>query len=148
MIAQTIQARRVTLRPFTAEDVDDVFDYAADPEWSRYLIALPSSSYQRADAERFVASQGLLDWASHPSWAIELEGRAVGGLGVRFSAVHPTYPQLARIRAKTDARNARSLRVMEKLGVKQEGRLRSDRLFRDELVDEIVCGLLRDEWRG
>jgi ribosomal-protein-alanine N-acetyltransferase len=178
MMTQTIQAGHVTLRPFTAQDVDDVFDYAADPEWSRYLIALPSSSYQRADAERFVASQGLLDWGSHPSWAIELEGRAVGGLSVRFSAEHrigelgyaiarrvwgqglaveaaraaldvafTTYPQLVRIRATTDARNARSLRVMEKLGMKREGRLRSDRLFRGELVDEIVCGLLRDEWR-
>jgi RimJ/RimL family protein N-acetyltransferase len=36
---------------------------------------------------------------------------------------------------------------MEKLGMKREGLLRRDRLFRGELVDEVVCGMLRSEWQ-
>ena len=47
----------------------------------------------------------------------------------------------------TDARNTQWLRVMEKLGMKREGLLRRDRLFRGELVDEVVCGMLRSEWQ-
>ena len=57
------------------------------------------------------------------------------------------YPQLVRVRATCDARNAQSLRVMEKLGMKHEGLLRSDRAFRGELVDEAIYGLLRSEWQ-
>ena len=50
------------------------------------------------------------------------------------------------MRARADARNARSIRVMEKLGMKREGLLRNDRLCRGELIDEVVYGLLRSEW--
>jgi ribosomal-protein-alanine N-acetyltransferase len=111
-------------------------------------------------------------------WAIEFQGRVVGGLGVQFAHDHRvgelgyglaprlwgqglaveaaaavitasfrTYPELVRIRARTDARNARSLRVMAKLGMQREALLRSERFSRGELVDEVVCGLLRHEWR-
>ena len=175
-ISEVIRTERLVLRPFQPEDVDDVFEYAADPEWSRYTLALPPS-YQRADAEQFLAAQARLDRMAHASWAIEFQGRAGGGVTLRFSCEHhigelgygvarrlwgqglaieaaravveaafETYPQLIRIRAKADARNARSLRVMEKLGMKREGLLRRDRLFRGELVDEAWYGLLREEW--
>jgi ribosomal-protein-alanine N-acetyltransferase len=178
VVPDVIRTGRAVLRPVQASDVDDILEYATDPEWSRYLIALPGSSYTRADAERFVASQAVLDWDVHPSWAIEFQDRAVGGINARFLHEHRVgelgyglsprlwgqglvveaaravieasfnaYPQLSRFRATTDARNARSLRVMEKLGMKREGLLRSDRFFRGELADEVVCGLLRSEWR-
>ena len=178
MVPDVIRTARAILRPVQPSDIDDTLEYATDPEWSRYLIALPASSYTRADAEQFVASQALLDREVRPSWAIEFQGRAVGGVNVRFlhehrvgelgyslaprlwgqglvveavraviSASFSAYPQLERFRATTDARNAQSLRVMEKLGMKREGLLRRDRLFRGQLVDEVVCGLLRSEWQ-
>jgi [ribosomal protein S5]-alanine N-acetyltransferase len=178
-ISEVIRTERLVLRPFRPDDVGDVFEYAADTEWSRYTVALPAAPYLRADAEKFLADQALLDRTSHASWAIEFQGRAVGGVNIRFSCAHQigelgyglarrlwgqglaseaaravvkaafdTYPQLIRMRAKADARNARSLRVLEKLGMRQEGLLRRDRLFRGELVDEAIYGLLREEWRS
>jgi RimJ/RimL family protein N-acetyltransferase len=178
VVPDVIRTSRAILRPFQYSDVDDVLEYAADSQWSRYLIALPAS-YSRTDADNFIASQALLDREVHPSWAIELEGRVVGGINVRFSIEHRigeigygitprlwgkglvvevarmvigasfgAYRQLVRIRARTDARNTRSLRVMEKLGMKREALLRSDRFFRGELADEVICGVLRSEWHG
>jgi ribosomal-protein-alanine N-acetyltransferase len=47
-----------------------------------------------------------------------------------------------------DARNERSHRVLEKLGMTREGLLRKNRLARDEFVDEVWYGVLRSEWVG
>ena len=43
-------------------------------------------------------------------------------------------------------RNVKYVRVLEKIGMKREGTLRSNRFVRDEPVDEICCGILRSEW--
>ena len=59
-----------------------------------------------------------------------------------------SYIQLRRIRAHTDARNAASRRVLEKLGFRCEGILRSNVFANDEFVDDAVYGLLRGEWSG
>jgi RimJ/RimL family protein N-acetyltransferase len=53
---------------------------------------------------------------------------------------------LAKLWATTDARNARSQRLMEKLGMQQEGRLRSHERARDGRTDKLCYGLLRTEW--
>lgn len=55
--------------------------------------------------------------------------------------------QLVRVFARADARNAQSLRVMEKLGMQQEARLRAHRIDRSGVrCDEVVFGLLRSDW--
>ena len=53
---------------------------------------------------------------------------------------------LHKIRAQADLRNRRSWRVMEKLGMTREGVLRGNGKLRDEHVDEVYYGILRDEW--
>jgi RimJ/RimL family protein N-acetyltransferase len=74
------------------------------------------------------------------------QGIAIEAARAVVAACFDTYPELIRIRAKADSRNARSLRVLEKLGMRREGLLRRDRWFRGELVDEAIYGLLRAEW--
>lgn len=176
MLPEIIEAERFRLRPYQPGDVDVVFDYARDEAWLRYL-PIPSP-YTRADAESFLAAQAALDRQLNPSWAIEVEGAAAGGINIRFFADHRVselgyavsralwgrgfateaarlviaaafdgYPQLNRVRATADARNAASIRVLEKLGMTREGLLREDRLLRDELTDHVVYGVLRREWR-
>ena len=40
-----LRTDRLLLRPFRLEDVDDVFEYARDPEWTRFLpVPQPSVS--------------------------------------------------------------------------------------------------------
>jgi [ribosomal protein S5]-alanine N-acetyltransferase len=82
-LPRIIRTPRLELRPWALADVDDVLSYAGDGEWARYLHFLPSP-YERVHAEEFVARQVLLDRVSHPSWAIVLEGRVVGGINLRF----------------------------------------------------------------
>jgi len=56
------------------------------------------------------------------------------------------YPQLQKVRAHTDAKNAASMRVLDKLGFSQERILRSNQNVKGELVDETIYALMRDEW--
>lgn len=86
-LPEVIETARLRLRPWRITDGDDVFAYAQKPEWSRYLRSLPRP-YVRDDADRFIARQLLLDPVRHPAWAIELEGRAIGGINVSFNFEH------------------------------------------------------------
>ncbi len=169
-----VNTERLLLRPFKLEDVDDVFEYARDPEYGRYLF-LPQQ-YTRMHAEMFLARQLLESWDTRPVFAIVRDSRVVGGIGLRIDVAHETgalgyaiarsqwgkglVPEagraivdwgfkghgLARIYAPADLRNIRSQRVMEKLGMTREGVLRSHRKERGERTDEVYYGILREEW--
>ena len=59
MLPDIIETPRLRLRGFRLQDLDDVLSYASDPEWARYLPV--PQPYTRAEAERFLAGQVLLD---------------------------------------------------------------------------------------
>jgi ribosomal-protein-alanine N-acetyltransferase len=178
MLPEIIKTERLTLRPYRLQDVDDVFSYASDPKWARFLPMVPQP-YTEEDAEKFIAGQILLDKETHPFWAIEQNEVVIGGLDLRFDFEHQVgelgyslaqthwgkgfvaeaagavidaafsaYPELNRIRAWADSRNAGSLRVMEKLGMVREGVLRQNHVNRGEFIDQVWCGILRSEWEG
>ncbi len=160
------------LRPHRLGDVDDIFEYAVDPEWSRYLpVPMP---YLRKHAVEFVARRVLASWPEDAAWAMVLEGKVVGGIGLKtdadsranlgYSIATKHWGKgltveaaravidwgfrecgLAKVYAHADARNVQSQRVMEKLGMTREGTLRSHRKFRDERVDDVYYGLLRED---
>ena len=175
MLPNTIVTERLKLRPHRLKDVDHVFAFAKDPEWARYLPVPQPYTYQ--DAEQFIARQFLLDQKEDQAWAIEIDGKVVGGINIRFdfdnqvgelgysiartcwgkgfvpeaaraviNAAFSAYPDLNRIRAQADSRNSGSLRVMEKLGMQHEGKLRQNNVIRGEFIDEVWCGILRIEW--
>ena len=168
-----LRTERLLLRPYRSGDVEDVFAYATDPEWSRYLEV--PSPYTRRDAEECVATSLLADPAKNPTWAIVYEDRAVGNIDLRvrshgvaevgYSIARPLWGQslvaeaasavvahafeqlgLARIQALADIRNKGSWRVMEKLGMQREGLLRSNRVIHDERTDDVLYAILRVEW--
>ena len=170
-----LNTKRLLLRRFKIEDVDDVFDYASDRHWARYLDRVPQP-FTRKAAEEKVARNVLESWETHPTWAIVLVPKVVGGivlmidvhneigeLGYELSREHWgkglmieaagavidwgfEERRLEKIFAQADARNSRSLRVMEKLGMTREGVLRSHGIGRGERIDDVYYGLLRDEW--
>lgn len=178
ILPEVVETKRLLLRPFGLGDVDDVFAYARDPEWSRYLRALPRP-YEREHAEQFIARQLLSDRVTHPSWAITLEGTVIGGVNLRFNFEHrsaemgysvarshwkkgicteaaravidaafSTHEELNRVHARADADNLGSQRVMEKIGMVKEGVLRLNRVERGEAFDEAWFAILRREWEG
>ena len=177
-LPEVIETARLVLRPFGLADVDDVLDYAQDPEWSRYLRNLPRP-YMREHAEQFVARQLLLDRSTHPAWAITLERRVIGGVNLRLNFDHHSAEMgysvarrhwnkgicteaarsvidaafsgnqdLNRVYARADVDNVGSQRVMEKAGMTKEGVLRMNRVERGEAIDDAVFAILRREWDG
>lgn len=178
ILPEEIRTERLLLRPFRLGDAEDVFAYARDPEWSRFLKMLPSP-YERDDADRFVAGQLLLDRSVHPSWAVVHEETVIGGINLRFRFEHglaemgysvarvhwnhgfcseaaaavidaafTTHRDLNRIHARADARNTASQRVMEKVGMRREGVFRQSRIERGEVLDEAWWAILRRDWEG
>ncbi len=171
-----LRTERLLLRPFLTSDAEDVYDYARDPEFGRYVLPMPEGTYTPADAQSLVDSGLSADWDRHPIWAIEYAGRVIGSINVRVESTHrrasigygigrvhwgngltteaaravvqwtfDTF-DVDRVFATADARNLASRRVMEKLGMQHEGTLRQHRVQRDERVDEVYYGVLRDEW--
>ena len=175
-LPEVIQTQRLQLRPFTFQDVEDVFNYAKNPEWGRYLpTPLP---YHIEHAEQFIAQRKLDNPNKEKAWAITLEGQAIGGVNLRakaanhaicelgWSVAHPHWgkgfmtevaeairdtafnclSEMHRLYARADLRNVGSWRVMEKIGMQREGVLRQHIKFRQEWTDEVWYAILRPEW--
>ena len=171
----TLKTERLLLRPFALSDVDAVLEYARDPEWAEFLLGAVPQPYTRRNAEEFIAGR-MLASGNQFSWAIVLEGACVGDITMRVDSEHErgeigyslakahwgrgltveaaravvdwgfAERGLHRISSNADVRNRWSWRVMEKLGMTREGTLRSHRRLRDERVDDVYHGLLREEW--
>jgi [ribosomal protein S5]-alanine N-acetyltransferase len=170
-----LRTPRLLLRPFRPDDVDDVFAYASGEAFSRYLARQLPQPYTRQDAEAFVAEALARDWAYHPNFVMEMDGRVIGdlslylpdgriaelgyglgepywGLGLTVEAASAVIDwgfhtfDIAKVFARTDARNTQSMRVMEKLGMQREAYLRLHRNFRGTQVDEVLYAVLRQEW--
>jgi RimJ/RimL family protein N-acetyltransferase len=174
---EVIATERLELRPWTFEDLPATLDYSLDGQWGRFLpvpapyhdvdarrfIAAQILLDRRQHASWSIHHQGrsigginIRFFHDHriaelgysigrPWWGHGFATEAVRAL---VSAAFETYGRLARVRAMADARNAASLRVMEKAGFTREGLLRQNRVNRDELFDEVWCGLLRAEWEA
>jgi RimJ/RimL family protein N-acetyltransferase len=55
---------------------------------------------------------------------------------------------LHRVVAIVDTRNAASVALLERLGMRREGHFRQNVWFKGAWGDEYVYAILRDEWRG
>jgi [ribosomal protein S5]-alanine N-acetyltransferase len=177
MLPDVITSERFRLRPFRLDDVEAVLEYATDEEWLRYLpIPTPytRADAERFLATQVLADRRQHPaWAievdGRPRGGVNIrffEGHRVGEFGygvaralwgrgfateaaqLMIDMAFRALPELVRVRATADARNVASWRVMEKLGMTREGLLRQDRSCRGELLDTVVYGLLRSEWRG
>ncbi len=150
--------------------------WSSDSGWERFNASVPSSftlyDAERFVAEMSARSRedrpnwavvhlgvavGVVSLTFEQHFGIAVVGYGVhGDLRGRGFAVEAAravidqafaeYPQLQRIRAHTDAENAPSMRVLEKLGFTHEGTLRSNQFVKGRFRDEAVFGLLREEW--
>jgi RimJ/RimL family protein N-acetyltransferase len=92
-----------------------------------------------------VHQQAELGYMFHPDWhghgyateaAAALVGLAFGKLGVH------------RVMAHLDARNVRSARVLERLGMRREAHLVQNEWVKGEWTDDVVYAVLAEEWAG
>ena len=175
MLPDTITTERLNLRPHRLKDVEQVFAFAKDPEWAQYLPVPQPYTYQDAEkfiaGQLLLDQKEHQAWAIELNGTV-VGGinirfnfnRHLGEMGYSIartcwgngfipeaaqaviSTAFSTYPDLNRIRAQADSRNSGSLRVMEKLGMRREGKLRQNNIIRGEFIDEVWCGILRSEW--
>jgi len=81
-------------------------------------------------------------------------GRPWWRRGYASEAVHRVLEHLFlddglhRVSAECDARNASSERVLDRLGFRREGLRRSHTWIKGEWTDDLVFGLLAEEWSG
>ena len=171
-----IETNRLTLRPFTMSDMDDVFEYASDSEWAKYLVNIPQP-FTLKDAEEFVRRfSELKSWNTLPMFAIVFKEKAIGevylndmnlqneraelgydlsraywGQGLAPEAAGAVIDwafqtcNLNKIYSTCDPRNDRSIRVMEKLGMSQEGILCNHLKWHGESRDVMYSSILRHE---
>ena len=87
--------------------------------------------------------QGEIGFMFHPAhqghgYATEA-GRAMLTLGFETYGLH-------RIFGSCDPRNGASAHLMERLGMRLEGRLRETEFIKGEWCDELIYAILADEW--
>jgi RimJ/RimL family protein N-acetyltransferase len=89
--------------------------------------------------------QGEIGWSIHP----DAQGRGLATEGA-WAILDLGFGELGlhRIMARCDPRNAGSLRVMERLGMRREAQFVDSDYLKDEWVGEIVCAMLESEWRA
>ena len=89
--------------------------------------------------------QGEIGWSLHP----DAQGRGFATEGAR-EMLRMGFDELGlhRIVAGCDPRNAGSLRVMERLGMRREAEFVDYEHFKGEWASEIVCAMLESEWRA
>ena len=64
-----LETKRLLLRPFRGQDVDDVLAYSNNEEWARFLPHIPQP-YTRSHAEQFVAQAVLRRSRASPRHAV------------------------------------------------------------------------------
>jgi [ribosomal protein S5]-alanine N-acetyltransferase len=140
---QILATERLILRQFRRDDADDVNSFADDPDYRRYL------GPDHPAAVGFLANNVDTDWSRAPSWAIELDGRVVGGVflgidaanrraelaclaapehwrqGLALEACRTVVDRafaigLGQVWARADVENAGSIAAMERLGMRRD----------------------------
>lgn len=163
------------LRPLTADDWPAVHEWARLPEACRYQAWGPNAPEETraycAQAEIDWRHRPRVRLAH----AVTLDGRVIGsadlhsrgtGVGEIGYGIHPDFwghgvatqagrlmlrigfgeLRLHRIYATCDPRNIASGRVLVKLGMKYEGRMRETVLIRDGWRDSDLYAILQPEW--
>lgn len=171
-----VSTERLVLRRFRPEDAEAFAAYRSVPEVARYQSwDAPVSLEDAAASVRDFASGDPLEpgWFQY---AIDLDGLLIGDIGVNLNdnlmqadlgfTLAPaaqgkgyateavrclldhlfTERQLHRVSAECDARNVASARLLERLGFRHEGLRISNSWFKGEWTDDLLFGLLREDW--
>jgi RimJ/RimL family protein N-acetyltransferase len=122
---------------YQAFEQDRCFDLAIEQKADRKVIGLLSLVHRRH-------RQAEIGWAM----AVSYRGRGYATEGARALMEYAfSTLDLHRIQASTSSSNHDSRRVMERLGMKRECRLR-DAIYRDgEWLDKLIYAMLAREWR-
>jgi RimJ/RimL family protein N-acetyltransferase len=173
-----LTGERVTLRAAREDDLDQLYELAAELEtWEERSPAAPRPLSRPEYAERFTKS--LTEPGEGASFVIEADGEVLGrcdifdfdplarnaevGIALRAAARGQGYGtdalrvlvryaferrNLHRVYLGAIASNVGALASYRKVGFVEEGRRREHAWVRGSYQDEIVMGLLRSDWNA
>ena len=177
-----VETARLTLRPFTPGDFDDLCAYQSRPDVARYLHWEARDRAQVREAlTRQCDETNLTDEGDWLTFAVVWReaGKVIGEAGLKLISrenrqgeigfvFHPDYHgrglateaaesmlslgfdtiRWHRITGSCDARNHRSSRLMERIGMRQEAHFVHNEIVKGRWADELVYAILDDEWRA
>jgi len=139
------------LTPYTVDDAEKLITelVAKDPVtpgWFQYGIALRSDGTLIGDLGVNLDANGMQAEIGY-TIAADRQGNGYATEAVRRILDHLFIEQrLHRVAAECDARNLASARLLKRVGFIEEGCRRSATWIKGEWTDDLVFGLLADEW--
>ena len=113
--------------------------------WAEYAIALKPTNRAIGSLslkiEDDVSWQAEIGWVLHPHY----QGQGLATEAARALMLYAIPLGVHRFSAVADPRNTASIRVMERLGMRQEGYFRESCFSKGEWTDDIVYGVLASE---
>jgi RimJ/RimL family protein N-acetyltransferase len=171
-----LNSDRLILREFKDSDLEAVHAYGSDIEVVRYMEWGPNTRAESEDFLARAKSESLKDPRALYELAVieAATDELIGGIGLHtkgmqamlgYCFARPAWGKgfateaaqllvdygfntlgLHRIWAKCDTENISSLRVLEKIGMRQEGCLKHDCQIRGEWRDNALFAILEDDW--
>lgn len=138
--------------PFPIDEARSLIDGSAaqdvgEPGWCQWAV-------ERVGAPGIVGDlgielledrrQAMIGYTIAP--AFQGRGYATEALGLALDMLL-VQRGLHRVSAECDARNAASVRLLERLGFRQEAHLRSATWHKGEWTDDYLYAMLADDWR-
>jgi aminoglycoside 6'-N-acetyltransferase len=139
------------LTPYTVGDAETLITELVTkdpgtPGWFQYGIELRSDGTLIGDLGVNLDANGMQADIGY-TIATGQQGNGYGTEAVRRILDHLFgEQQLHRVAAECDARNVASARLLERVGFTPEGRRRSASWIKGEWIDDLLFGLLADEW--
>lgn len=170
---QIIETRRLLLRPVTLQDATDMYKYANDEETTRfvfpthqsitdttisianYFMAAPLGKYgiELKETQQLIGTADLRILEEQDIAEIGYTlNKKYWGRGFVPEACQALLKlgfeelNLIRIYAYHDVENPNSGRVMEKIGMKQEGLIPDARRSKGRVISVVLRGLTKKEW--
>jgi RimJ/RimL family protein N-acetyltransferase len=141
------------LTPYSVDDAEKLISEfvtkdPVTPGWFQYGIALRSDDTLIGDLGVNLDNNGMQAEIGY-TIAADQQGNGYGTEAVRRILDHLFVAQrLHRVSAECDARNLASARLLKRVGFVEEGCRRSATWIKNEWTDDLVFGLLADEWTG
>lgn len=146
---EPLVTERLTLRMMLSDDVDAVHEWMSDPNGD-YLQPAIIVDGEVAGAMYFTLTS-TDDLTAEIGWAVR---RSFQGRGCAFEAASAILSLafgelgLHRVYAELDPRNAASVALCLRLGMRREAHFVEHMMFKGEWADTGIYGLLAREWNG
>ncbi|MEI5994227.1 GNAT family N-acetyltransferase [Candidatus Enterococcus mansonii] len=171
---QYLETERLHLRPVMLTDAEDMFEYASDEATVTYVFPIHQSI---KDTKESIANYFISAPLGKYGIELKTSGKFIGTIDLRVDDQHNVAEigyamnkafwgqgympeaareilrlgfeelRLMRIFATHDIKNPQSGRVMEKIGMKVEGKIPNARMWKGKVVTDMMRGITLEEWQ-